>query len=222
LPERGASWETALADQAALGRPAVAVSLDGQVKGVLAFSDPLRADARASLDVLRRSGYRVAVLSGDQPAVVDTIALALSPLVTARGAMRPEDKLAWVERARELGPVVMVGDGVNDAAAMAASDVAIAVHGGAEAALVAADVFTTQPGIGKVLEAVRGARRTLHVIRRGIACSLAYNVVGVGLCMAGLISPLMAAILMPLSSLTVVTSALRARTFDAPGGRKRP
>jgi Cu2+-exporting ATPase len=130
--------------------------------------------------------------------------------------MRPEDKLAWVEQARRSGPVVMIGDGINDAAAMAAADVALAVHGGAEAALMAADVFTTQPGVGKVLEAVTGARRTLRVIRRGIAFSLAYNLVGVGLCMAGLISPLMAAILMPLSSLTVVTSALRARTFDPP------
>jgi P-type Cu2+ transporter len=215
-PRSGAPWESALAGQTMLGRPAVAVALDGQVKGVLAFSDPLRSDACLSLDRLRGDGYQVAILSGDHPAVVDAIARALSPLVAARGAMRPEDKLAWVERARAEGPVVMVGDGINDAAAMAAADVAIAVHGGAEAAMVAADVFTTQPGVGKVLEAVTGARRTLHVIRRGIAWSLAYNVVGVGLCMAGLISPLMAAILMPLSSLTVVTSALRARTFDAP------
>jgi Cu2+-exporting ATPase len=212
----GATWERTLAEQAALGRPAVAVALDGEVKGVLAFSDPLRSDARASLDALRSAGYRVAVLSGDQPQVVDALAPALGPLLAARGGMRPEDKLAWVERTRQDGPVVMVGDGVNDAAAMAAADVAIAVHGGAEAALVAADVFTTLPGVGKVLEAVVGARRTLHVIRRGIAFSLAYNVLGVVLCMAGLISPLMAAILMPLSSLTVVTSALRARTFDEP------
>jgi len=107
----------------------------------------------------------------------------------------------------------MVGDGVNDAAAMSAATVAIAVHGGAEASLAAADVFTTLPGVGKVLEAVTGARRTLGVIRRGIAFSLAYNVVGVGLCMAGHISPLVAAVLMPLSSLTVVTSALKSRTF---------
>ena len=127
----------------------------------------------------------------------------------------PDEKQAWVERARQNGPVVMVGDGVNDAAAMASADVAIAVHGGAEASLAAADAFTTVPGVVKVLEAVVGARRTLAVIRRGIWFSLAYNAVGVGLCMAGRISPLLAAVLMPLSSLTVVTSALRARTFDA-------
>jgi len=216
-----ATWELELRRQAALGRPAVAVAVDGEVHAVAAFSDELRHDARASLDALRSHGYRIAVLSGDRPEVVDDLAPRLGPLVDARGGLRPEDKLAWVEQARRSGPVVMVGDGVNDAAAMAAADVAIAVHGGAEASLVAADAFTTIPGVGKVLEAVTGARRTLGVIRRGIAFSLAYNALGVALCMAGRISPLLAAVLMPLSSLSVVTLALRSRTFDAPASRSQ-
>ena len=105
---------------------------------------------------------------------------------------------------------------------MAAATVSIAVHGGAEASLAAADVFTTEAGVGKVLEAVNGARRTLAVIRRGMVFSLAYNVVGVVLCMAGTISPLAAALLMPLSSLTVVSSALRAKTFAEPRSRRSP
>ena len=215
----GARFALELGRQAALGRPAVAVAIDGEVRAVAAFGDRLRSDARSSLDELRRLGYRVAVLSGDQQLVVDGIAGTLGPLVTARGYMSPEEKLTWVEGARRHGPVVMVGDGVNDAAAMAAADVALAVHGGAEASLVAADGFTTLPGVGKVLEAVVGARRTLTAIRRGIAFSLVYNAFGVALCMAGRISPLLAAVLMPLSSLTVVTLALRSRTFDAPAVR---
>jgi Cu2+-exporting ATPase len=190
------------------------------VRAVAAFDDPLRPDAAGSLDALRALGYRVALLSGDQDLVVRTVAPRLGELVTARGGLTPEGKLAWVEAARRSGPVFMVGDGVNDAAAMSAADVAIAVHGGAEASLAAADAFTTEPGVSKVLEAVTGARRTLGVIRRGIAFSLAYNVAGVVLCMGGWISPLLAAVLMPLSSLTVVTQALRARTFDAPEPRK--
>jgi len=209
-------WREALAHAAELGHPAVAVAVDGEVRAVAAFSDPLRTDTRASLDALRGAGYSVAVLSGDQSRVVDTVAERLGPLLEARGGMLPEQKQAWIERAGERGPIVMVGDGVNDAAAMAAADVAIAVHGGAEASLGASDVFMTAPGVGKVLEAVVGARRTLAVIRRGIVFSLAYNVLGVALCMGGWISPLFAALLMPLSSLTVVTQALRARTFDAP------
>jgi Cu2+-exporting ATPase len=213
-------WHAELTRQVSLGRPAVACSVDGTVRAVASFNDPLRADARSSLDALRAFGYRIALLSGDHELVVESLAPELGELVTARGGMSPEDKLAWIEAARRTGPVVMVGDGVNDAAAMSASDVAIAVHGGAEASLVAADAFTTEPGVSKVLEAVAGARRTLGVIRRGIAFSLAYNVVGVLLCMGGWISPLVAAVLMPLSSLTVVTQALRARTFALPKPRK--
>jgi P-type Cu2+ transporter len=221
-PPSGAAWEERLSQAAHLGRPAVAVAVDGEVRGVLSFSDPLRSDALSSLDALRRDGYRIALLSGDRPQVVTTVARALGALVDARGGMKPEQKLAWVERQRQAGPVVMVGDGANDAAAMAAADVAFAVHGGAEASLATADAFTTRPGVARVVEAIAGARRTLGAIRRGIAFSLAYNVVGVGLCMAGLVSPLLAAILMPLSSLTVVTHALRARTFDLPADRSTP
>lgn len=207
------SFQRELEEQAKLARPAVLVALDGVVLAVLAFSDPLRSDARISLEKLRGYGYEIALLSGDQPAVVDAVAPKLGPLVTAQGGMSPEHKLEWIKAASLRGPVVMVGDGINDAAAMAAADVAIAVHGGAEASLVAADAFITLPGVGKVLEAVEGARRTLAVIRRGIVFSLLYNVVGVALCMAGWISPLLAAVLMPLSSITVVATALRSRTF---------
>lgn len=199
---------------AELGRTPVLVALDGRVRAVAALGDPLRSDAAESLAELRSLGHRIAILSGDHPAAVRAVARELGPLAQVLGGVSPEDKLAFVEDAARRGPVVMVGDGVNDAAALSAATVGIAVHGGAEASLAAARVFTTRGGLAPVVELVRGARRTLGVIRRGVAFSLVYNLVGVGLAIFGVLSPLLAAVLMPLSSLTVVSNAYRSRIFE--------
>ena len=212
LPE----WaEVAVSMEAEAGRTPVVVVADGLVRALAALGDPLRADARASLDRLRAQGHRIAILSGDHPAAVAAVARELGVLQEVRGGVSPEAKLEFIERAAQRGPVVMVGDGVNDAAALSAATVGIAVHGGAEASLDAARAFTTRSGIAPVVELTAGARRTLRVIRRGIAFSLLYNAVGMGLAIAGVLSPLLAAILMPLSSLTVISNAYRSRTFQS-------
>jgi Cu2+-exporting ATPase len=136
-----------------------------------------------------------------------------------RGGIGPEEKLRVVVEEAARGPVVMAGDGVNDAAALAAAGVGIAVHGGAEAALVAADVFVTRPGAARIAELCEASHRAMRVVKRNLIFSLAYNVVGVSLAMAGVLNPLVAAILMPLSSITVIVSSYRSRTFQlTPGG----
>jgi len=149
--------------------------------------------------------------------VVDAVVRELGvPLLNATGGASPEAKLAAITSLRAEGQrVFMVGDGVNDAAAMAAANVGIAVHGGAEACLAAADVFTTRPGLDTVALAAEGSKRTMRVIRIGIGLSLAYNVLGIALAVTGQLDPLWAAILMPISSISVVTAALRARTFSS-------
>ena len=131
-----------------------------------------------------------------------------------RGGMSPEGKLAVIDEATLDGPVVMVGDGVNDAAAMARATVGIGVRGGAEASLAVADVYLSRPGLDGAGRADDGSERTLRVIRRNIAFSLVYNIAGAALAMGGWINPLIAAILMPLSSLTVVLASWRSRTFE--------
>jgi Cu2+-exporting ATPase len=94
--------------------------------------------------------------------------------------------------------------------------VGIGVHGGAEASLAAADVYLTRPGLGPLVELTEGARRTMHLIRTGIGVSLGYNIVGIALAMLGLINPLVAAVMMPASSLSVLMIAWRGRTFGEP------
>lgn len=198
------------------GRTPVVVAAAGVVRAVLAFGDQLRPEARDNLAQLAGLGFRFEILSGDHQRVVDGVARELGlALASARGGQSPEAKLARITELRARGErVIMVGDGVNDAAAMAAATVGVAVHGGAETCLRAADVFATRSGLAPVTRAVIGSRRALAAIRRGMAISLAYNLVGVGLAVSGLLSPLWAAIMMPLSSISVVSLALRAKTFQ--------
>ncbi len=210
------AWAAEFAEaQAELGRTPVLVAVDGELRAAAAFGDRLRADAAPALARLRKLGVQVALLSGDHQRVVDGVVRELGgEWLCANGTTSPEQKLAQVrEYCKTRRGVVMVGDGVNDAAALSSANVGIALHGGAEASLAAADVFTTEPGLMRVVEAVEGSRRTLRVIQRGVVISLAYNLFGVGLAVAGILSPLWAAVLMPLSSVSVVTLALRSRTF---------
>ena len=196
----------------------VLVAVDGRIVGNAGLGDPVRADAAAAVAALRARGWHIEILSGDAPSVVVAAGRTVDiPPAACIGAATPEDKLAVVERAVRREPVVMVGDGINDAAAIAAASVGVGVHGGAEACLATADIYLTKPGLAPLVQVVAGAERTMFVIRRNIAFSVVYNAIGASLAMAGMLSPLVAAILMPASSLTVVLASWRGGAFD--GGR---
>lgn len=218
-PELAARAEALLGE----GLSPVWVSVDGRIEGVAGIGDPLRADARRTVAALRARGLRVLVLSGDHPAVVARVAaeLGLSP-GDARGGLSPEEKRdAVAALAAEAGgrSVVMIGDGVNDAAALAVADVGVAVHGGTGASIVAADVVLTREGVAPVLDLLDGARRLRGVVRRNLGFSLVYNAVAGALALFGLVGPLLGAVMMPCSSLTVVLSSALSRTFP---GAPRP
>jgi len=134
------------------------------------------------------------------------------------GGASPERKAELIRALRDQGHrrIVMVGDGINDAAAMALADVGIAVHGGAEAALQAADVYLTAPGVMPIETLCDLGAHTMKTIRIGLVVSLCYNTVAASLAIAGLISALIAAVIMPMSSLSVV--ALATRPWKYRGG----
>jgi len=203
------------------GYTPVIIAVDGAVVARATFGDAIRPDAAASLATLRARGWRTMLLSGDAASVSNRVgaALGFAPdcIVSDAG---PEEKAARVHAlvtAAGGGPtppcVAMVGDGVNDAAAIAAATVGIGVHGGAEASLATADVAMTRDGLAALVALDDGARRSMRVIRRNIIYAFSYNTIGVVLAMSGHITPLVAAIMMPVSSLTVVLGSWLGTTF---------
>ena len=194
------------------------VSVNGVVAAVIGVGSRLRDDATKTIQSLRQMGLKVQILSGDDPDTVASLGRQLGMAsADCHGGLSPEDKLHIIEAAAT--PAFMVGDGVNDAAALSAASVGIAVHGGAEASLAAADVYMGRPGVGVLVELLEGSRRTLNVIRRCLRVSLGYNLVAAALATTGVINPLIAAILMPLASFTVLGIALGSRTFPVTRSR---
>ena len=213
IPDDAMEWARVRAER---GLTPVAIGIDGRITSVLAIGDRLRDDAPEILGDFRDRGIRVHLLSGDHPSVVDAAgqSLGLAPS-RIHGGVTPELKLEYIQTLRtSSGPVAMVGDGVNDAAALQAADVGIAVAGGAEASLVAADVFIVNRGLRPVSELLNGARRVMRVVHRNLTGSGAYNLFGISLAALGFITPLAAAVLMPISSLAVVASSLVQNSFS--------
>ena len=219
-PDADAAIRAMLAD----GLSPVCVAVDGCVTGVAGIGDSLRPDAHDTVQRLRARGIHVLIASGDHPDVVARIGAELGlPAADAHGGLTPEAKrdlvASLVAARRGAGSIVMVGDGVNDAAALALADVGVAVQGGMGATIVAADLVLTREGVRPLLDIMDGARRLRGVIRRNIGFSLVYNVGASSLALAGFVGPLLAAVLMPLSSLIVVLSSSLSRTFARPTGR---
>jgi len=203
-----------IAELAERGETPVVVAVGGVMVAVAGLADPIRDDARRAIDALEELGWRVEILSGDDERVVRQVGAVLGvPVTRCHGGVSPEGKVDAVTSARVRGAVVMVGDGVNDAAAMTAATAGIAVSGAAEIAIEAADVFLRSPSITAIGATLAGARATVATIRRNLRFSLVYNLAAGTLAVTGVIHPLIAALVMPLSSLTVLASSLRSAAF---------
>ena len=189
------------------------VGLDGEEVMVLGVADPLRGNAAAVVARLKDRGIRVALLTGDRRATAEHIAGQLGGMEVIAEVL-PEDKDRVVTGLQERGGrVAMVGDGVNDAPALVRADVGIALGTGTDVSIASADIVLMSAELEKVEQAASLSRRALQTIRQNIAISITYNVIMVPLAMAAFVTPLVAAVSMPLSSLAVIGNSARIRTL---------
>ena len=188
------------------------MAVDNEVVAVIALGDHIRLGTQTAIDQLKKAGWKIGILSGDHQEIVSQVASRLQiDENLAFGGLSPEEKVCRIQLSLdEQSPVVMVGDGVNDSAALAAASVGIAVHNGAEASLAAAPVYLANEGLSPILQLIRLSKSAGRTIRQNLSISIAYNLLGVGLAMGGIINPLIAAVIMPISSLTVVAISLTA------------
>jgi Cu+-exporting ATPase len=205
---------------AARGRTPFFVSLDGTLAGLVAVADPASPDALIALQELRSMGIEVAMLTGDRTRTARAIAAELG-IDDVIAELRPEDKARIVFEERAKGAIVgMVGDGINDAPALAGAHVGVAIGHGVDVAVAAADIALLRGGIKALPTALRLGRATLRTIRQNLFWAFVYNVVGIPLA-AGLLypwtgwllSPVIASAAMSLSSVSVLANSLRLRRF---------
>ncbi|ASU80572.1 copper-translocating P-type ATPase [Actinopolyspora erythraea] len=224
LRERGSELpdelETRRVEWERRGRTTVAVAVDGTAQGVFALTDTVKPSASRTIPALHRLGLRTLLLSGDNASTVAAVAERLG-IEETRAEVLPADKAAAVARLRAEGrTVAMLGDGVNDAPALARADLGIAVISGTDVALDAADLLLVRDQLDVVPEAITLARRTLRTVRGNLAWAFGYNLAALPLAALGLLNPLIAAAAMALSSLFVVTNSLRLRRFGAEASRR--
>ncbi|MEE1727456.1 heavy metal translocating P-type ATPase [Streptomyces sp. JV186] len=210
LPEE---LERALAAAEARGRTVVAVGWDGAVRGLLTLADALRETSAEAVRELRALGLTPVLLTGDNEAVAAEVAHAVGIDRVVAGVL-PEGKVAEVERLRAEGrTVAMVGDGVNDAAALATADLGLAMGTGTDAAIEAGDLTLVRGDLRAAGDAIRLSRRTLATIKGNLCWAFGYNVAALPLAAAGLLNPMIAGAAMAFSSVFVVTNSLRLKSF---------
>jgi Cu2+-exporting ATPase len=196
-----------------LARSCVYMSVAGRHVAIFALADRLRADARQLVDALRAAGIAMTLLTGDRRPVAEAVAKQLGALEVIAEVL-PQDKDQVIRSLQDRVHIVaMVGDGVNDAPALIRAHVGIALGSGTDVSVESADIVLMHNELSKVLQATQLSRRTLRTIRQNIGLSFIYNLIMVPLAMMAQVSPLVAAISMPISSLIVIGNAARIRTL---------
>ncbi|GAA1876144.1 heavy metal translocating P-type ATPase [Asanoa iriomotensis] len=201
------------ADANEAGHTVVTVAIDQRVRGALRLADDIRPSSRDAVAALRGLGLRPVLLTGDNLAAARKVGASVG-IDEVIAEVLPADKVDTVKRLQDEGRVVaMVGDGVNDAAALAQADLGLAMGAGTDVAIEAADLTLVRDDLTAAADAIRLSRRTLRVIKGNLFWALAYNVGALPLAAAGLLNPMIAGAAMALSSVFVVSNSLRLRRF---------
>jgi Cu+-exporting ATPase len=210
-----ATLSAAKARAESAGQTAVAVGWDGLARGVLVVADTVKPSSAEAVRQFKRLGLTPVLLTGDHSAVANRIADQLGIAGVISEAL-PADKVAAVTRLQSEGRVVaMVGDGVNDAAALATADLGLALGTGTDVAIEAADLTVVRGDLRAAVDAIRLSRRTLATIKTNLVWAFGYNLAAIPLAALGLLNPLLAGAAMALSSLFVVGNSLRLRSFTS-------
>ena len=208
-----AELATAVRSARAQGSTTILVSVDGEPRAVIAVGDTVRPESAEAVRALESLGLRTVLLTGDHPATARHVADEVG-IASVRAGVMPQDKVAEIRRLQESGEVVaMVGDGVNDAAALVHADLGIAIGTGTDAAIEAGDLTLVNGDPRLVVTAIALSRRTLRVIRQNLFWAFAYNLVGIPVAALGLLNPMVAGAAMAASSVCVVSNSLRLRGY---------
>ena len=194
------------------GQTVIAVAVDGRIEGLFGIFDDVKQTARRAVESLRAQGLRVIMMTGDNERAAAAVA-SRTGIAEFRAGARPEDKLALVRELQAQGlPVAMVGDGINDAPALAQADIGIAMSTGTDVAMEAGDITLLNGDVSKVAEAVALSRSTLSTIKQNLVWAFGYNVIALPIAALGLLNPIIAGAAMAFSSVSVMANSLRLRT----------
>jgi len=195
------------------GKTIIFINIDGELKGLLGIEDPIKSDSREAIKKLKEMGIKTVMITGDNFSTAENIAKRIG-IDSFEAEVMPDDKANAVKKYQSNNEVVaMVGDGINDAPALAQSDVGIAIGSGTDIAMETGSVVLMSGNLEGVIGAIKLSKRTISIIKQNLFWAFIYNTIGIPLAALGLLNPMFAAFAMSMSSVSVVSNSLRLKNF---------